>query len=340
MAIIAEKRGKGSDLLPSTIFVESESMPDPIQGIHHITAIASDPQRNLDFYTQVLGLRLVKLTVNFDDPGTYHFYLGDASGHPGTILTFFPWPDIRPGRRGPGQVTAVGFNIPSGAIGYWSERLKQRGVEVFTPLRRFDADVLPFADPDGLPLELVTSDVPAPGAPWAGSDIPAEQAIHGFAAPTLTLSEGSGTAHLLVDVFGLHPAGQEGSRQRFTGQAIAGGQVDIALHPGEPLGRMGSGVVHHIAWRAPSDAQQAEWREILIARGLKVTPVLDRTYFHSIYFREPGGILFEIATDPPGFTRDEPLEALGTHLRLPEWIEPNRGAIERALPALRLPASA
>lgn len=312
-------------------------MPDPIQGIHHITAIASNPQRNLDFYTQVLGLRLVKLTVNFDDPGAYHFYFGDAAGRPGTILTFFPWTDIRQGRRGPGQVAAVGFSIPAGALGYWVDRLKQRGVTSAAPMRRFDTEVLAFTDPDGLPLELVAGVDPAPISAWQGSDVPTECALRGFAAPTLRLAEGRKTIDLLTTIFGLQPGQSSETRQRFTGQAVAGGQIDIEERPGEPLGRMGAGVVHHIAFRAPDDAQQAAWRELLLEKGFNVTPVLDRSYFHSIYFREPGGILFEIATDPPGFTRDEPLESLGTKLRLPEWIEPNRGVIERALPPLRLP---
>lgn len=317
-------------------------MPEPIQGIHHITAVASDPQRNLDFYTRVLGLRLVKLTVNFDDPGTYHFYFGDASGHPGTILTFFPWQAIRRGRRGLGQVSEVAFAVPSGSLGYWTERLKKFNVSASGPFTRFDEEVLSLTDPDGLLLELVARPAGGDGAPWHGSPwngagIPPEQAVQGFAAPTLLLEESSQTISLLTDIFGLRPTHQAGSRARFSGTAVWGGQVDIDLRPAELPGGMGAGVVHHIAFRAPDDAQQLAWREILVNKGFNVTPVLDRTYFHSIYFREPGGILFEIATDPPGFTLDEPQPELGTHLRLPEWIEPKRADIERMLPKLKLP---
>lgn len=316
-------------------------MPDPIQGIHHITAIASSPQRNLDFYTQALGLRLVKLTVNFDDPSAYHFYFGDASGRPGTILTFFPWGNIRRGRRGTGQVSEIAFTIPTDALCYWVDRLKKLGVSASHPMRRFDEEVLALTDPDGLPLELVAREDAAredagPVTAWA-SGVPAEQAIRGFAAPTLLVSAASGTANLLTDVFGFQPGPQAGTRTRYIGPAALGGQVDIDQRPSEPPGHMGAGVVHHIAWRAPNDEQQAAWREILLSKGLAVTPVLDRTYFHSIYFREPGGILFEIATDPPGFTLDEPLDALGTSLRLPQWFEPTRKEIESALPPIRLP---
>ncbi len=318
-------------------------MPEPIRGIHHITAIAADPQRNLDFYTQVLGLRLVKLTVNFDDPGTYHFYFGDAAGHPGSILTFFPWGNIRRGRHGTGQVGMVAFNIPQNSTGFWSDRLKQHGITASSPFRRFNEEVLPLLDPDGLPLELIASDREVTGsAPWAANGIPAEQAIRGFSHPTLLLEGFEQTANLLTDVFGMTQVQQAGARFRFSaadgnGAGIAGGQVDVEVRPNEQPGGMGAGVVHHIAWRAKDDAAQLAWREILVEKGLDVTPVMDRDYFHSIYFREPGGILFEIATDPPGFAIDEPADALGSQLKLPAWYEPRRAEIEAVLPPLRLP---
>lgn len=313
-------------------------MPEPIRGIHHITAVASDPQRNLDFYTQVLGLRLVKLTVNFDDPGTYHFYFGNAAGQPGTILTFFPWVNVRAGQRGTGQVGVVAFRIPPNSTSYWADRLKRHGVAASGPLQRFDEEVLALEDPDGLLLELVAS---REGAgieeTWLGSDIPAENAIRGFSHPTLVLGGFEATARLLTETFGLAQVKQSGARFRFSASEDLGGQVELEVRPSELPGRVGAGIVHHIAWRARDDAEQLTWREILIERGLDVTPVLDREYFHSIYFREPGGILFEIATDPPGFATDEPADALGSHLKLPAWLEPQRAQIEKALPPLKLP---
>lgn len=312
-------------------------MDQRISGIHHITAIASDPQRNLDFYTQVLGLRLVKLTVNFDDPGTYHFYFGDAAGHPGTILTFFPWPAARRGRRGSGQVSTVGYTIPANAMGFWKERLQKMGASVSEPFTRFEQEVLPLLDPDGIPLELVASETLAEPQTWPGSPVPAEQAIRGFAAPTLLVGAAEPTAALLVEIFGLRLVEERGARARFTAAEGAGSTADIEVRPAETRGGMGSGVVHHIAWRAKDAADQAAWRSKLIAAGFDVTPVMDRQYFQSIYFREPGGILFEIATDPPGFTLDEPFETLGEHLKLPPWYEERRANFQRILPPLRLP---
>lgn len=313
-------------------------MPDPIRGVHHITAIAGDPQRNMDFYSQVLGLRLVKLTVNFDDPGTYHFYFGDAAGHPGSILTFFPWANVRRGRQGKGQVGVITFQIPQTSVGYWLNRLKSSGTTVSTPFTRFEEEVLAFADPDGLRIDLIASGQDAENTtPWQGSSVPAEQAIMGFAPPVLFPEGFEQTASLLTDVMGMTRLQESGARFRFLASQDAGGQVEIEVRPNELPGSMGAGVVHHIAWRAQDEAQQLEWREILLDRGLDVTPVLDRQYFRSIYFREPGGILFEIATDPPGFATDEASEALGTHLKLPAWLEPQRDAIEKALPPLKLP---
>jgi glyoxalase family protein len=306
----------------------------PISGIHHLTAIASDPQRNLDFYTKTLGLRLVKKTVNFDDPGTYHFYFADELGSPGTVLTFFPWPGSRRGRKGVGQVAVIAFAVPEGSLSYWQQRLKAKGVTFNEPFERFDEQVLPVLDPDGLALELIT--VPGSSqAVWAGGGVAQEHAIRGFHSPTLLLENFEKTAHLLTDIFGLQQSGEVYAggevhaggepratrRLRFTAPGEPafrpGMSVDIDCRPAEQSGQMGAGVVHHIAFRVPDDAAQLAWRERLIEAGFNVTPVADRQYFHSIYFREPGGILFELATDPPGFGLDEALGDLGKNLKLP-----------------------
>jgi glyoxalase family protein len=310
----------------------------PISGIHHITAIASDPQRNLDFYTQALGLRLVKLTVNFDDPGAYHFYFGDAAGRPGSVLTFFPWPNARRGRRGTGQVGTIAFAIPPRSTGFWQERCKSLGVTTSSPFQRFDETVLSLLDPDGLHVELVEQPGASAEPAWPGGPVGEKHAIRGFAGPTVLLGAFEETAALLTDKLGLRQVGQHGPRYRFSAPAGGPGSlIDLEARPNEQAGRMGAGIVHHLAWRAADDENQLAWRETLIGLGFNVTPLLDRQYFHSIYFREPAGVLFEIATDPPGFTLDEPLEALGSGLRLPPWLEPRRKMIEDGLPRLRLP---
>jgi glyoxalase family protein len=317
-------------------------MPDAIRGIHHITAIAGDPQRNLDFYTGILGLRLIKLTVNYDDPGTYHFYFGDTAGRPGTVLTFFPWQNVKRGRKGAGQVSTVAFRVPAGALSFWTDRLKQQQVPVASPFRRFDEEVLPLLDPDGLPLELIASGSPGSDVAWGKGPISPECAIQGFAQPTLLVADFSPTAQLLTETFGMTRVQQSGTRYRFASAnpEAVGGQVDLEVHPGEQIGGMGGGTVHHIAWRVADDAGQLAWREGLVARGYQVTPVMDRQYFHSIYFREPGGILFEIATDSPGFAIDENPAVLGSGLKLPPWLETRRDDIEGLLPSLTLPHSA
>jgi glyoxalase family protein len=297
-----------------------------ISGIHHITAIASDPQRNLDFYTEVLGLRLVKLTVNFDDPGTYHFYFGDEEGSPGSILTFFPWPGSRRGIVGNGQVSATAFAVASGSLKYWVSRLTDHGVSAQDAGTRFGEPVIRFADPDGMPLELV------------GTAHAAPHALAGFHSATLSEEGYEKTAALLQDVMGLQYVGSEGNRFRYrAGAGSAGAIVDVICTPDGAWGRLGAGTVHHIAWRTPDDAQQGIWRTDLVRGGYNVSPIMDRIYFHSIYFREPGGILFEIATDPPGFAVDEPREHLGERLTLPPWLETQRTEIEQAVPRLRLP---
>jgi glyoxalase family protein len=309
-------------------------MRKPIAGIHHVTAMAGDPQANVDFYTGVLGLRLVKKTVNFDDPGTYHLYYGDELGHPGTILTFFPWPLARRGVQGAGQATVTSFSVPEGSLGFWTDRLSRHGVACDSPRRRFDEEVLTLLDPDGLRLELVARAGDG-RTPWQGGPVPPEHAVRGFDGVTLTEWNPEVTAGVLSGTLGFRRVGEEGDRARFeAGPGGAGTRVDLLAAPTAARGHVSAGTVHHVAFRAADEADQLAWREAVADSGLHVTPVLDREYFHSIYFREPGGVLFEIATDPPGFTRDEPVESLGTALKLPPWLEPSRSRIEAALPPL------
>jgi catechol 2,3-dioxygenase-like lactoylglutathione lyase family enzyme len=313
-------------------------MDPTLPGIHHVTAIAGDPQRNIDFYTAVLGLRLVKVTVNFDDPGTYHLYYGDGIATPGTILTFFPWPRAPRGRQGTGQVAVTALAIPPGALGYWMARLSQHGVAYDQLRTRFDEQVLAFRDPDGLVLELVAR----PDAPdrlaWAQGPVPAAYAVRGLHSVTLWEEGYELTAQLLTRMLGFRLIGEEQNILRYAvGAGGPGALVDIRCAPSAGRGSIAVGTVHHVAWRTPDDAHQLAWRERLVAAGLNVTPVRDRQYFHSIYFREPGGVLFEIATDLPGFTTDETVAELGTHLKLPPWLEPDRSRLERILPPLRLP---
>lgn len=299
-----------------------------------MTAIASDPQTNLDFYTDVLGLRFVKRTVNFDDPGTYHFYFGDDAGAPGTILTFFPWPHAHRGQAGVGEVVKTAFSVPAASFEYWAERLTAQGILVERS-SRFDEQVLTFPDPDGMKIEIVAhADAGEANAPRFAS-IPLEHAIRGFFGVTLLEHRGDSTAAIL-NLMGFKKVGEEGNRLRFAadGQAL-GNHIDLLIDPAAKFGRAGAGSVHHIAFRAKDDAAQKEWRAE-IAKHLEVTPVLDRTYFHSIYFREPGGVLFELATDPPGFALDEPVDSLGEELRIPAWLESKREVIEKRLAPITL----
>jgi glyoxalase family protein len=311
-------------------------MPAPIAGLHHVTAIAADPQANVDFYMDVLGLRLVKRTVNFDAPDTYHLYYGDERGNPGTILTFFPWPGARRGRRGAGQVTTTSFSIPSGSSDFWLERLARHDVAIDGPTVRFGEPVIAFTDPDGLQVELIAQDRPAASQHWADGPVPAASAVRGFHSVTITANRSEQTAGLLTRVMGFQRTSTEGHRTRFVaGDGTAPGAcVDIVEAPGESRGIVAVGTVHHIAFRTPSDRDQMEWRGALTAAHVEVTPPMDRQYFHSIYFNEPGGVLFEIATDPPGFTRDEAVAELGSHLKLPPWLETNRSQLEAILPPL------
>lgn len=309
-------------------------MHKPIAGIHHVTAMAGDPQANVDFYTGVLGLRLVKRTVNFDDPGTYHLYYGDEVGHPGTIMTFFPWPMARRGVQGAGQATVTAFSVPEGSLGFWTERLGRMGVPFDGPKPRLEEEVLTVLDPDGLRLELVARAGDG-RKPWESGPVPAEHAVRGFDGVTLTEWNLEVTEEVLARVMGFRRVGEERDRVRFeTGTGGSGTRVDVLASPAATRGHVSAGTVHHVAFRAADEADQLAWRETIDESGLYVTPVLDRQYFRSIYFREPGGVLFEIATDPPGFTRDEPVESLGTALKLPPWLEASRSQIEATLPPI------
>jgi catechol 2,3-dioxygenase-like lactoylglutathione lyase family enzyme len=307
-------------------------------GIHHITAIAGDPQRNLDFYGGTLGLRLVKLTVNFDDPATYHFYYGDELGRPGSLLTFFPWPGGQRGRQGTGQAATAALSITPGSLGFWIERLLTQGVKYQGPVRRFDEQVLALTDPDGLLLELVASSRAAQAPPWREGPVPAGHAIRGLHGTTLWEDGDRGTAGFLRQTMGFKDAGEENGLLRLqSGGSDVGTVVYLRQTPGFWSGASGVGTVHHVAFRAANEQAQLKKRAEIEAQGRGITPVIDRQYFHSVYFPEPGGVLFEIATDGPGFTIDETPAELGTHLRLPPVYEANRSEIEPNLPPIRLP---
>ena len=313
-------------------------MNSKIPGLHHVTAIASDPQRNLDFYVGLLGLRFVKRTVNFDDPGSYHFYFGDNRGTPGTILTFFPWPGARRGFRGTGQIETTAFAISPESVSYWLDRFKEHHVTA-EKIFRFGEEGIRFIDPDGLLLELIASSCLARMEPWPDSPVPAEHAVRGFHSVSAALEGYERTARLLTESFGYRLIDESGNRFRFASpdDSAPGRIVDLLCLPDTGRGRVADGSVHHIAFRAKDDAEQLQWREHLVDLGYNVTPVMDRVYFHSIYFREPGGVLFEIATEPPGFTLDEKVEELGPHLRLPPWMESARSQIQQILPSIQLP---
>ncbi|MEP9376293.1 ring-cleaving dioxygenase [Aquabacter sp. CN5-332] len=304
-------------------------------GIHHVTAISGPARRNVEFYLDTLGLRLVKKTVNFDDPGTYHLYYGDEAGQPGSILTFFPWEHVAPGRLGVGETQETTFRVPAGSIGYWTQRLVEKGVKHSTPVRRFGETVLAFTDPDGMRLALVG----VPGADaepaWSVGDIPAEHAIRGFHGVSLLVKETAPTGAILTDVLGFTEAGTEGAYVRFRSGAPMGGFVDLRVAGDFLRGRQGGGSVHHVAFRAADDAAEAEMvRKLQENHGIRTTEQKDRNYFRSVYFREPNGVLFEIATDIPGFAVDEPAATLGEALKLPSFLEGRRAEIERVLPEL------
>ncbi len=303
-------------------------------GIHHITGIAANPRRHVEFYTRVLGLRLVKRTVNFDDPGSWHLYYGNETGAPGTALTFFLWENAPAGRPGAGQAVETAFAIPESAIGYWISRLVEKGISHDAPEKRFGATVIGLRDPNGLRLELVGSPAAAAQAGWTNGEVPAEHAIRGFHGITLWLEDPAPTAKVLTDVLGFAAKGSEESRQRFLAETPLGAIVDLRNVPRAFAGALGPGTLHHVAFRAAGDVEQMAMAEAAKRLGLRPTEQIQRLYFRSVYFREPGGVLLEIATDDPGFTLDEPRETLGTTLKLPPWHEAKRAEIERKLPPL------
>jgi glyoxalase family protein len=310
-------------------------MKTNLTGLHHITAISSDAKRNLQFYTQVLGLRFVKKSVNQDDTGTYHLYYGNYTGAPGTALTFFPWAGLARGRPGKGQSYATAFSVPASSLPFWQERLARLNVTTYPVETRFGDQVLPFQDHDGLRLELVATTEIDARPPTPSAEIPAEFAIRGFHSSTLAVNDAAPTAAVLTRQMGYTAKAQDGHRTRYA--VAAGGPgtyVDVTTDPSIPRGLNGAGTIHHVAFRTPTDDTQLAARQTLVASSLHVSPVIDRAYFKSIYYREPNGVLFEIATDQPGFAIDEPVESLGTKLSLPPHLEPYRAEIEAGLPKI------
>jgi glyoxalase family protein len=307
-----------------------------INGLHHVTAIAGKPQSNVDFYAGILGLRFIKKTVNFDAPDVYHLYYGDEIGSPGSIMTFFPFGQIQRGRRGSGQMSYTAFSVPEGSLNFWIERLQKYDISFEQPKRRFNEEVLRFDDTDGLGIELVATNNDTRPA-WVSGSIPHQHAIRGFYTATLQEINGDRTIELLTNQMQHQLVAEEGNRMRFeAGVGGAGNYVDIISNPEGKRGLQGAGSIHHIAFSTDSDETLLAAREILLEKGFDVTPLIDRQYFHSIYYREPGGILFEIATNPPGFTADEARESLGTSLQLPPWYEPRRAQIEGHLEPLEV----
>lgn len=307
-------------------------MENTILGIHHITAIAGDAKRNFNFYSNILGLRFIKKTVNFDDPGTYHFYFGDEIGSAGTILTFFPWGDAIPqGRRGSGMATEIGYSVPKGSLEKWVARFEKYNVIYNKPAEKFGQRYLTFLDPDGLKLELYEVETDD-RKPWETDEVKADIATRGFHNVTITLNDIKGTAGILTDIFGYKLTGQESNRYRYATDTVnAAAIVDLVELKDEKRGHVANGTVHHVAFRVKNDEILMHFREKVAAAGLQITPQIDRNYFHSLYFREPGGVLFEIATDNPGFTVDEKLEDLGKGLKLPAQYESRREEIEAHL---------
>lgn len=310
-------------------------MNDRISGFHHITAIAGNAQRNLAFYTNVLGLRLVKKTVNFDDPGTYHFYFADESGTPGTILTFFPWEGITKGRQGTGMSTEVGYSVPENSLDFWKKHLGKNHINITGSGTRFGEAYITFEDPDGLPLALIVPAKVDDRKPWETDEVKSPHAIRGFHSVTLTLQKVENTAKVLTDIFEYKLSGKENNRHRYvTDASPTAAIVDIIEEPQGVNSLNAGGTIHHVAFRVNDEETLMAFREKVVDLGLHITPKIDRNYFFSLYFREPGGVLFEIATDNPGFTVDEALAELGTHLLLPPQYEGRRKEIEEALPIL------
>src|SRR3954447_8191737 len=309
-----------------------------LNGLHHVTAITQDAQRNVDFYAGLLGLRLVKKTVNFDDPQSYHLYYGDGRGTPGTILTFFVWPGASNGRVGSGEPSRVAFEVPVGALSQWRQRLREAGLDVKETGTVFGGETISFADPDGMQVELVESDAPREVDVWTTGHVGPNAAIRTIAGVTLSRTARARSDELYTRQLGFREGGTEGGRRRFaTGEGSAISFIDVIEPETAGHGRMGGGTIHHLAFRTPDDATQVEWLQKITGLGLHVSPVMDRNYFHSIYFREPSGILFEIATDGPGFAVDEASEVLGESLKLPAQYERARKQLEAILPPIHLP---
>jgi glyoxalase family protein len=305
------------------------------KGIHHITAISGDAQRNAEFYVKKLGMRLVKKSVNQDDPGTYHLFYGNANGSPGSGLTFFPWQMAIQGKPGLGEAVKVALAVPSGSINYWVEHFGVEGINFDGPYDRFGQQAIGFKDPDLMSLELVFDEQVDRLQGWEKSSVPVEHGIRGFRGTTLRLSEHVSTAQVLTNLFGFEETGQEGNRWHYTTDAPIGGSVII--EEGEPKpSSNGRGIVHHVAFRAADDDELKELREQVIGMGLHPSDVIDRHWFHSVYFRSPGGVLFEIATDGPGYDVDEDPEKLGQKLILPPWLESKREHIEKRLPEIHV----
>jgi glyoxalase family protein len=315
-------------------------VPANVPGIHHVTCITGDVQKNVDFYVSVLGLRFVKKSINQDVPDTYHLYFADYLGTPGTAMTFFGWPHLPRRPPGSGQVTRVAFAVPHGSLDYWARRFKELRVEA-TRTSRFNADSILVKDPDGIQVELVGQASDDRWVPWPDGPVDVDSAIRGFHSVTMTVSKAEATVHLLTGTMGFRQAGQEGKVTRFeTGAGGPGAAVDLLEAPETPAGVEAAGTVHHVAWRAVDDGHQSAWREVVVKAGLKVTPVIDRYYFKSIYFREPGGVLFEIATDKPGFTVDEAPDQLGSGLSLPPWFQAQYDKLDHNLTPIVVPTTA
>lgn len=315
-------------------------MTPSVHGIHHVTCISGDAQENLDFYAVLLGMRLVKKSVNQDDPGTYHLFYADRTGTPGTDFTFFPWPNMEPGRLGAGLAVETSFAIPAGSLAYWQERLMQYGIEHGAPESRFGETTLAFKDPHGLPLALVETGEAREFVPWESSPVPSEHQLRGMHAVRLWERQLASTDTLLTALMGFRLLGEEDGWYRYGVEGGGSGRlVEIKELPEERLGQWGTGSVHHVAWRVTDSDEQMSLRETLAQAGLRPTQQIDRFWFTSVYFREPGGVLFELATDGPGFDRDEDMEHLGEQLILPPWLETHRKEIEAALPLLETPGS-
>ncbi len=309
-----------------------------ITALHHVTCIAGDPQENHDFYTGVLGMRLVKRSVNQDVPGTYHLFYADADGHAGTDLTFFPWPEMAPATPGVGLASEVGLAVPTGSLEFWRDRLRTAGIASGEPVTRFGEHVLAFADPHGLRVALVETGDAREFTPWRDSPVPVDRQVMGLHSMRLVERDVEATSQFLIGTLGFSAAGSEDGWHRFVLPGARSGRIlDLRAEPAQPRGKWGTGSVHHLAWRVPDDAAELEVRERVEAAHRRPTPVIDRFWFKSVYFLEPGGVLFELATDGPGFSIDEPAETLGEQLVLPPWLESRRQEIEANLPALHAP---